>query len=271
MREKPPIRLLALDLDDTLLGNDKKIHPDDRLAIHKAREKGIRPVIVTGRHWLNSHHYAEELGDDVPVIATGGASIHGPRGELWQVHRLSREAASQMVRWAQEADVAVRVDYELSWFYNRRPDVDFWNDQKFPDHMGPHEHIDPDVLEKLPEDPLQVLTGGKDAVALLKAFGYLDGQVRVLPLPDPNDPRVVHMTHSLATKGIALAWLAEKWGLRREEVMAFGDGANDIPMMCYAGISVASDRAIPAVRLLADAEMEGPGGIALMLEKYGLL
>ena len=99
-----PIRLLALDLDGTLLNNRGQISKRNRLAIDSAREAGVRVAIVTGRRFRDSRHIALELGLDVPLIAHNGAlTKHARNLETVAVLPLPLEAARDALRIGREA------------------------------------------------------------------------------------------------------------------------------------------------------------------------
>lgn len=265
----PGIRLIALDLDDTLLGEDGHIHPDDLAALHAARDRGVRLVVATGRTWVACREYAAQLGPDVPAITTGGALVQDHEGRLLHSWRLPVAVAREIVAWADAHEIAVRVDLEDEFLFNRHPSAGFWP----PDYeLQPFERVVGGLVRSLDRDPFQVVAVGREAVrGLLRAFGHLDGEIRLLALPDRDDPVVLHITHRQATKGIALAWLCEHLGIPRASTMAFGDGINDLPMLSYAAVAVAARRAVPAARFLADDVVPGPGGIAEVLRRHSVI
>lgn len=274
MEPRPPadMRLIALDLDDTLLGDDKSIDPRDLAALRRARARGVRVVLATGRTWFASVDYARQIGPDVPVIATGGAAVYDADGTLMHAWRLPASVVREVVGWADGRGVAVRVDLDDAFVFNRLPARDFWDPEGRPYRLQPHERVEHDVAKTLEVHPLQVVAGGREDVrAILKEFGYLEGELRLLALPDRDDPIVVHVTHPHATKGLALAYLCRRLGIPREATIAFGDGINDLPLLAFAGVAVAAERAVPAVRFLADDRAEGEGGIARVLEKLGVV
>lgn len=271
-RPATPIRLIALDLDDTLLGDDKQIDPNDLAALRRARGRGIHIVLATGRTWVTSVDYAREIGPDVPVIATGGAAIFHPDGTLMKAWRLPAGVAREIVAWADGRDMVARVDLDEEFIFNRLPAHDFWVPEGSPYRLRSLERVQENLAGMLESDPLQVVVGGRDnARALLKEYGYREGELRLLALPDRDDPMIVHVTHPHATKGLALAHLCERLAIPREATLAFGDGINDLPLLAFAGVAIAAERAVPAARLLADGQAEGPGGIARVLENLGVV
>ncbi|MBE3590773.1 MAG: HAD-IIB family hydrolase [Firmicutes bacterium] len=266
------IRLIALDLDDTLLGRDGRIHPADLAALHAARRRGVRLVVATGRTWAACREYVAQLGPDVPAITTGGALVQDPDGRLLESWRLPAEVAREAVAWADAHGVPVRVDLDDAFLFNRHPGSDFWNPDSPPYQLRPFERVVDGLARSLDRDPFQVVAVGRATVrGLLRAFGHLEGEIRLLALPDRDDPTVLHITHRLATKGLALAWLCERLGIPREATMAFGDGINDLPMLSFAGVAVAPEHGVPAARFLADDVLRGPGGFAEVLRRHGVI
>lgn len=265
------VRLVALDLDDTLLGDDGEIAPRDLHALRRAQARGVRVVVATGRTWPSASVYARQIGDDVPVIATGGAAVYDPAGQILRAWRLHRRVVADVVAWAEARGIAVRVDSEREFLYNRQPESDFWNPGRGPHEPRAMERVDPEIVRGLSFDPLQVVvTGRENTRALFRAFGHREGEIRLLGLPDRDEPIVVHVTHPRATKGMALAYLARRLGVPREATLAVGDGINDLPLLAYAGVAAAAPRAVPAARFLADLEVAQDGGIAALLEELGI-
>ena len=94
-------KLLALDIDGTLLGSDKRISPRAHAAIAAARGAGVRLVLVTGRRYPAARRVAETLGGDVPLILHNGALIV-EAGRVIRCRPLPREAAARALKVARE-------------------------------------------------------------------------------------------------------------------------------------------------------------------------
>ena len=94
---RPRVRLVALDIDGTLLRSDKSLAPRTRAAIDAARARGVRVVLVTGRRYPSARRVAEDLGGDVPLILHNGALVV-EGGRVLRCRPLAREAAARAIR-----------------------------------------------------------------------------------------------------------------------------------------------------------------------------
>jgi len=268
-------RMIAIDLDETLLNSDLQISPRNKAAIREAVRRGVRVTIATGRMFCTSIPYVRELELDVdwPLIIYHGAMITTTESRRVIYHRpVENSLATAIVREAEargyhvniyfDERLFIREENESSRFYNRIAPIE-------PEVVGP---LGP-FLERQGASPtkITIIIRSQEELDEAEAFftaAYGD-QVAVLQ----TRPSFLEITDQRATKGQALRRLAEREGIRRDEIIAFGDSCNDLDMLAYAGLGVAVANAMPAVRRAADlvTASNDADGVAEVIEKYVLL
>ena len=261
------IRLIALDLDGTLLTEDKRLSPRNRAALDKAAEAGIEIVPATGRLYRALPEDIRALPFLRRVIAMNGAAVLDlEREETLYAAEIPAEEAIGIMRFLDGQDVIYDCYYDGSAYMT--------------------ESLKARAGEYTSGFPLKSLRELRVPVPELKAFLRERGggvqkiqfyartlalrQTLLRELPErfsqivatSSLPDNVELNHFSANKGDALLFLAAHLGFEREQVMAFGDGLNDVPMLRAAGTGVAMGNASPealaaADRVTADNEHDG--------------
>lgn len=253
------IRVIAMDLDDTLIAPDQQIPEENLQMIRTAREAGVRIVFATARGWYRTESLYRALDLDTPAIVSSGAQmIDGVTGEELWGRTIPLELAKEVIAFANEQAIALRV-YVGSELWNNLP-----RDPIFA--KGQYElKYAPDLHRHIRQAPYQIFTKGEREVELLlKKFPQAgDGWLSRRVVYADGVPELMYL-HPQSNKGEALAALCAKWGVPREQVMAIGDSTNDLPMIEWAGVGVAMGWAPQSVRERADlvtAEQD-PAGVA---------
>lgn len=255
-------KLVALDIDYTLLGPDQVIAPADLDAVRRCIDRGVEVVLATGRTKPTTVPVAAQIGAAVPMICNTGGIIFDAEGHVIRRLTLPLEIAKYMLREMEAADIAVRVDAGDRFFYTEPPE------RSYPGLEG---LVTRDVADKLPAAPDQIIVWGRERTEwVIKRFSYLQGDVQLLVLPSYDDPRVVHLLHPRATKGAALSDYCRRQGIQRSETIAFGDSLNDFSLLSYAGVGVAVADSEPRLHLVADKVMTPAESLADVLEEYVL-
>jgi len=266
-------RLIAADLDYTLLDENAEISDRNKEAVRKAVSRGVKFVIATGRMFQTSVPYMKELGLewDWPLINYHGAMIKTARSEKVIFHRpLENRTAIEVI------EETSRLDLHVSMFVGNNLYVREENE-----HTRYYRSLT--NIELHPVGDLRVFLEDKRVNPTKLSIISWDGQIeeierylkkrygsRLSILQ--SRPYFLEVTDKKATKGQALQWLAEREGVKAGEVLAFGDGYNDIDMLGFAGLGVAVANAKPEV-LEAAALVTGPhneDGVAEIIEKYVL-
>jgi Cof subfamily protein (haloacid dehalogenase superfamily) len=261
------IRLLVLDIDGTLAGPSNQVSEPVRQAIQRAKAAGVRVAIATGRMHCSAERFHYEIGADMPLCSYQGALIRDPDSQKTLKHWcLDWSLTEELLQLLQDLPVGVHLYIDdqlylrelnpLSRAYAERSQVPF---QIFsPAQYG--------------QRPTKILVVSEDTEFLQE----LQRSLRQRYSPEQlyltrSEPIFLEATHPAVNKGNAVRFLAEEvLGVSAEQVMAIGDGDNDIEMLRYAGIGVAMGNASPALLSYADwvAPPVTEDGVAVAIETF---
>jgi hypothetical protein len=268
-------RLLALDIDGTLLASDKKITHRTRAAVEAARACGVHVVLVTGRRYPAARRVAEDLGGHVPLVLHNGALIVD-QGLVLRCVPLARATALTAVRVgrAAGADPVVHCGHAgegrllveaispantlLAYYLDRsHPDVCVMDD-----------------LAALAEDPIQVMFGGTvgamdGLLSLLRAA--LGAQARIERTVYPrNDTGLLDVLDPRVGKAEALGYLQRRFDVAASETLAIGDNWNDHEMLEAAGLGLVMGNADPQMLKLGLPLLptNDEDGVAVAVERH---
>lgn len=264
------IRIIALDLDDTLLTKDLSISPANRRAISEAEAAGIAVILASGRIPFAMEPYIKNLGMDkrerLCICNNGACIMRSNTGEI--VHTappLPVELGTEVFRAASEAGFPVELYSGNTIFVNKANaytdlDVGLTGMKLEIRDLAP-------LFEKpqhkivIPGNPGELQDFQKELKARFKANIFISKPYFLEVLPPEAD------------KGIALSRVAELSGLRREEVLAVGDSMNDWGMIRYAGTGVAMANAVQGIKDIADfvtTRTNEEDGVAEVIERFVL-
>ncbi|MEX2387345.1 MAG: Cof-type HAD-IIB family hydrolase [Phycisphaeraceae bacterium] len=244
-----PIRLIALDLDGTLLRSDKRLSLRSVRAIAEAGARGVHVVLASARPPRTVRELYRRLRLETLQINYNGALVHDAHRRQHVRHTpMCHKLASRIVRFARKFDPHVVVSVEIldKWYTDRLDDTlpTETARQQGPDFVGPLDaflHVPVTKLMLLaPPERLRPL-----GEAVRKKFG---AQAGVLV----SDRHLLQIVHPEVDKAAAVAWVAEEYGIPATQVMAIGDAPNDLGMLKWAGWGVAVGNAWPSVQDAAD-------------------
>lgn len=259
-------RLVATDIDGTLIA-DSKVSNRTKRALRIATDAGLKIVPVSTRAPRSMKWVAEIAGLDGFAICLNGALIYDLDADVvvrvWPldgkvipsvVERLRNDLPKICFHWEKEQGLGRDPAYESLSL-------------PLKDHEIPLRLLC-DVLEE-PESIAKLNARHPDfdsGELSERALALLGTEVHVTM----SDPGFIEITGSGVTKASALAWLCESLGIESEEVIAFGDMPNDIPMLSWAGYSVVMGNAQEAVKQMADeiAPQNSEDGVAVVLERF---
>jgi len=237
------IKLLMVDLDDTLLGADIEISAANRRALAEASRLGVSVTLASGRMFSSMRPYAEELGIEMPLIAYNGALARPLTGtDLWH-HPLDSVTALEILDHLSAKPVVVNL------YLNDRLYVREMNQRVTA--YGANARVQATPVGDLAaflgaERPTKMLAIGEPALLkqLCPALGTSMADRAEISL---SKPHYLEIMAPGISKGAALRLLLRHLGLNASEVMAIGDGPNDLDMLRTAGIGVAVGNAPPEV------------------------
>ena len=254
----PRFRLAAMDLDDTLLCPAKQISPENLAAVQRLQEAGIRVLLASGRRHEGMVRFHRQLGLDSVLVSCQGALVQENGGGL-VVHRRSLDPAhaADLVAEATRENATLAY-YHADGVYVARKNAltDIYQSR------GGEPLIECGDLNKLAgASPFKIIWIDDPAKTRvrLEAGRHRDRFETVITCPEyvEYNARGVH-------KAAGLAAAAEHYGVSADEVLAFGDGDNDVSMLAWAGFSVAMTVSTPAARRAARAiSPEGPSPSSL--------
>lgn len=259
-------RLLVADIDGTLVDAAREIPPPVREAVRGAQARGVRVCLATGRIWRSARRYVEDLGADPPAILYNGGLVYDFAADrVWfraVLPRQQAQAVLEILARHPQAQPHVYVDDRvyvgavnaLTVAYQQKDGLEV-------EAVG-------DLRQWLQTDPMKILIIGDRPVleaaareidALREPINYVFSErhyLEVLP------PRV--------NKGLALQVVAERLGVRPEEIVAVGDNLNDLAMIQYAGLGVAMQHAPEVLRVEADYVAPGndEGGLREVIDRF---
>jgi hydroxymethylpyrimidine pyrophosphatase-like HAD family hydrolase len=282
----PLIRMIATDIDGTLLDSRQRLPDRNRDALAAANAAGIEVVLVTGRRYPFAMPIAQQLPFDHTLITCNGAVIRTRAGYTHFRRLLPRPTAAQVLAWtmpwrdytmlAYDEDVESQIVMEsldkrtplfLAWYERIKKHVRFARLE--------------DGLQDQASDPLQVMFSGpiaplREIEASLLASPFRGDFVITKTFYDDKDLGIMDLIHPECSKGAALAFWAKSCGIPREQVMAVGDNHNDRDMLEFAGLSIVMGNAVAT--LLEACTNKGwhvtlehdAAGLAVAVEKWAL-
>jgi len=264
-------RLIALDLDDTLLDENSSISHRNKKALQKAMQKGIRITLATGRMFRSTARYARELGIDLPLITYHGALICGLEDKEPCYYRpVEHEVSLEVVEECQKKGYHVNLYLEDSLYIKEHNEYSRYYGTISSVDMVPVGDLR-EYLQQEKKSPTKItLIDWEDrldewAVHLQEKYR---GRLKVMG----SLPYFLEITHPGATKGQALELLSQQLHIPRKEIVAFGDSYNDVDMVEYAGLGVAVGNARPPVKEAADlvTSSHSEDGVAEVIENHVL-
>lgn len=267
------MKLLAIDLDGTLLRRDKTISPLDVEAVKRAQRCGVTVALVTGRLRTSTLSFARELGlAGLHSCADGGLLLSTATGEVVARNAMVEADARHAVLAAESHSLGsfVLLDDAIHYDPNAAPHADFAT--AWTANLHRHERLlDAGCVAGEVLGMIQLGAGPQVAAArnVIEARG--DGLARlVFPLRDEGH-QALKLTPSGVDKATGLSMIAQSLGIDRREVVAVGDWLNDIPMLRWAGRSFAMGNTLEPVRSAAtfvlEAAAHGGGGIAELVAR----
>ena len=264
-------KLIAIDMDGTLLNENKEISKRSHAAISMAKKKGKKVVIATGRPLNGVIRYIEKLNlldENDYVVAFNGALVQGTSTkEVIFECPLSYGSYKELYEVSRELGVNIHALTDSSVLTpknNRYTGIESSINQ-IPIIEGPVSEVDPDQRiikvmfiddpEKLDHAIPNIPDAIKEKYTILRSAPYF-----------------LEFLHKSVNKGVGVKAIAKELGYKREEVICIGDAGNDLDMIKYAGLGVAMGNAFEDVKAAADyiTHSNEDDGVAHVIEKFML-
>jgi Cof subfamily protein (haloacid dehalogenase superfamily) len=272
------IRLIALDIDGTLLDSRWQVPRENREAVSRAADAGIEVALVTGRRFEFARPVIEQIDVPLTLIVSGGALVKRRDGETLVRHLLPADTARTVLDATSDFRDATALVFDrphAGQVVHERLDVRdahrrsyFQRNRDFITEVVPLESA-------LIEDPIQVMFSGgvvrmRELVALVRSLSVAPRIAVALTEYGSRDFSLVDVNREGCTKGATLSEWVARQGLTRDEVMAVGDNFNDREMLEFAGVPVVMGNAVDELKSLgwpvvADNDH---GGVAAAIERF---
>jgi Cof subfamily protein (haloacid dehalogenase superfamily) len=274
------VRLIALDIDGTLLDSRWQLPEANRSAIAEAARRGIEVALVTGRRYDFAMPVAHQLDCPLTLIVSNGALIRSKDGHTHLRHLLARQTAEQVLHLTREwrEGAAVIFDREREnqlMLETLNPD----DSLRYAYYSRNMEFIGlADPLEScLTEDPIQVMLSGhiepmREAEAVLRRASFAAEYRLAVTSYVKKDFAMIDVIPPVCSKGSSLAEWAGVRGIAREEVLAIGDNHNDLEMLRFAGIPVVMGNSVPELKNFGwhETGTNDEGGVARAIQHFAL-
>ena len=268
-----PIRLIALDIDGTLIGDDLVVGPRTRAAIRAAMDRDVAVSLVTGRMVSSAMQFARDLGLTAPVVGYQGGlirsmpEIEGRLGKLLRHSPLSAEVARDVIDWTRAHGLDPHVNH-LERFILRADDP---KAEDYSIFMGHRAELVPDLVAAIQHPVTKVLAVGEpplpnEMAPLARAAFAGRADVTI------SHPRFLEFVAPGVSKGRAVRYLARRLHVPLGATLAVGDQWNDVEMLAEVGHGAAMPTAPEGVRAVAryEASPVADEGVATLIEQLVL-
>lgn len=267
------IKLVAIDLDGTLLNSKKEISTRNKEALAKAKAAGVKIVICTGRPLAAIGRYLDDLNlrdtGDYSITFNGGLVQKNDTGEIIEKASMPLENVHDLYELAKELNVP--LDILSDGLVLQLPTTQEY--KSLYSQLNKLLTFESYELGQLAADRIY----NKAVIAVEQT--YLDEQMKKIPRSFYDRYEIIKTRSNLLefmpkgiTKAYGISLLARDLGIKQEEIMTIGDEENDLPMIEYAGLGVAMENAVPRVKDLSDVitDTNDNYGVAQAVEKFVL-
>jgi hypothetical protein len=274
------VRLIALDIDGTLLDSHWHIPEVNRAAIAEATRRGIEVALVTGRRYDFALPVARKIESPLTMIVNNGALIRSQDGKTHLRHLLARDTARRVLEltkeWRECAGVVFDRPRENQIMLESLDTDDpirgsyYSRNREFLAVARPLESC-------LTEDPIQVMLSGavqpiRDAETALRSAPFVEEFALAVTVYAEKNFAMIDVINPVCSKGSALKEWAALRGVAREEILAIGDNHNDLEMLHFAGIPVVMGNGVAELKNFGwhETASNDDGGVAAAIEQFAL-
>lgn len=263
-------KIIALDMDGTLLTADKKVSERNKAAIKAAEAKGVKVVLASGRPLIGLKKYLEELDllkDEDYVLSFNGGLVQNTK---------TQEIVSKLPLKGSDFKYIYKISKELNiniHAFSAKDGLITPKTSQYTEYEAMMNGIDVNIRDINEVDDEEDII----KVMMIDPQEILDPAIEKLP-PEvyekysvfKSSPFFLEFTNKEVDKGLGLKKLGEYLGIKKEEIIACGDAGNDLSMIKYAGLGVAMGNATQEVKEAADfiTTSNDEDGVANVIEKF---
>lgn len=242
------IKLIACDLDGTLLDSNARLHETSSALLRRLSENGVQVALSTGRSWRTALKIQQQLGIEGPIIAHNGGYVFDPRVSSDIYRRdVPTAQAHRMLEWATDHETMLRC-----YLGYRRPVIfNFFDACHQAQFLRPEDVLLSESPMNLTVNPLEIFLFGTHQIApFIHEFGMRRDDYELIVFGHENHQEI-NICAPDVDKVDALQFLCQSLNIGPESVMALGDGLNDVKMLAWAGTGIAMGDGDPACRSVA--------------------
>lgn len=262
-------KLIALDMDGTLLNEDKTISMENLEAIENARKNGVKVVLATGRPIKGIEKYLKELNlitsNDYAVTFNGAIVQNTKTGEVIAQNLLDVEDAEYLYNLIAGLGVGIFISTPNSCI---TPEADKYSILETTMNNIPLEVLEFNRISKKTTVVKVIVTGDEDTLS--EAIKKLPKEIYNKYTVVRSAPFFLEFINRKVNKGFGVELLANSLGIKQQEVICMGDAGNDVHMIKYAGLGVAMGNAFPEVKKIANyvTKTNVENGVAHVINKF---
>lgn len=261
------IKLIALDLDGTLLNSKHKLSDRNKTAVKKAIENGVQVVIATGKTRISATSLLEELGIKSPGVFTQGLTIYNGDGTIRNSVVMDKNIVRHIITFAEDRGFGV-LAYSGDRILTRRADEIAEKIAEYGEPLAESVGALQNILDNTEINKL-ILYGQESKIAALRwqLSKQLDGQIH---LTRSAVTGIIEVLPANSSKGKAVMRVMKDLNIAPENTMAIGDGENDIEMLQAVGTSVAMGNAVQKLKDVASQVVgsNDEDGVAQAIEMF---
>lgn len=266
-------KMIAIDMDGTLLNDKKEVSKENKIAIKKASELGVKIVVCTGRIFTSARFYASLIGTAAPIVASNGAYIREKdENRIIYKKAINKEILPELINVIESFGLTLHL-YTNQSIYTKELVNLALNYIRWNEVVSEGEKVEVKVVKDFEdvinsEEILKVALVCDDIELLRKLRSKISEEFDV-SIVSSNSNNIEIMAKGIS-KGNAVKILADYFGYKREEVICVGDSENDISMIEYAGLGVAMGNGIDYVKSIADyiTDTNERDGVAKVINKF---
>jgi len=259
------IKMVATDIDGTILGESFEFSPAVIECIKNLSHKGIKVVLVTGRMHLAALKLAHKLGLTTPIVSYQGGLIKEQNGTTLYQRTLNEERAKEVIAWAKENNVHINL-YIDDVLYVENDDIAikrYTGERFIPYKVCNFADLEIKNVNKI------LAIDFNDAERVTGWVEYLRKLMPELYIVK-STPYFCEVSNFEAKKSCAVEFLQNYWGLKKEEILCIGDQNNDIELLKSGGVAIAMGNGTKELKSVADyvTDTIDNDGFVKAMEKY---
>jgi Cof subfamily protein (haloacid dehalogenase superfamily) len=275
-----PVRLIALDIDGTLLDSRFQVSPANHAAIAAATRRGIEVALVTGRRYDFAQQVSQKIDSPLTMIVNNGAIIRTNTGHTHLRHLLSHATAAKVLEltksWREAASVIFDRPGPQQIFLESLSGNDSWREAYYSRNQEAIAFANP-LESSLTEDPIQLMFAGSVALCAeiektLHATPFSKHFALGVTVYAKKDFSMIDVINPACSKGSSLREWAELQGITRENILAIGDNHTDLEMLRFAGIPVVMANSVQELKVFGwyETTSNDCDGVANAIEHFAL-